>query len=53
MYTTSAIVLIKGGADINAADEDGDTPLMTAVLARSEPGIRALIQAGADMKPNK
>ena len=42
--------LIQGGADVNAKNEDGLTPLMLAAQYNSNPkALRALIGAGADV----
>jgi ankyrin repeat protein len=37
------------GAEVNAADYDGNTPLHLAVRCHSEGAVRALLQAGADI----
>lgn len=42
--------LITAGADLNAADRSGRTPLLLAVAARRERNAAALIDAGADLK---
>ena len=43
-------VIGKGGADLNARDEKGRTPLHTAAVFSAEPEIvAALIEAGADL----
>jgi ankyrin repeat protein len=39
--------LLAAGADVNAADENGLTPLMAAAIAGHVPTIEALIAAGA------
>jgi ankyrin repeat protein len=45
-----ALFLISRGADVNAVDIDGDTPLlMAASKASLEPVIRTLVAAGADV----
>ena len=45
--------LISIGADPNAEDKDGTTPLHRAVRTRSLPAVRALLEGGADpMKVN-
>ncbi len=43
--------LVKGGADINRADEYGMTPLAVAAINRREAILRLLLDAGAD--PNR
>jgi ankyrin repeat protein len=40
---------IAGGADIDARDERGRTPLMVATEARQTDAVRALLDAGADV----
>ncbi|HLW91317.1 MAG TPA: ankyrin repeat domain-containing protein [Roseiarcus sp.] len=46
--------LIEGGADPNAANNDGATPLLRAVRTRCADAVRALLDGGADVKaPNK
>ena len=43
-------LLVEAGADINGTNNNGDTPLMTAVLTNKNlPAIQALIEAGADV----
>lgn len=42
--------LVAAGADLNAADHSGRTPLLVAVAARRERSAAALIDAGADLK---
>ena len=43
-------VLLEAGADVNAKNEDGLTPLMLAARYNSNPEIlRALMEAGADV----
>jgi ankyrin repeat protein len=42
-------LLLEAGADVNAADEDGETPLMTASVRRSEELVRLLLEAGAEV----
>jgi uncharacterized protein len=41
--------LLKKGANVNAPDLDGTTPLMVAVHERDAAMIQALLQAGADV----
>ena len=42
--------LVQAGADVNGTNNNGDTPLMTAVLTNKNlPVIQALISAGADV----
>jgi uncharacterized protein len=41
--------LIEGGADVNAVDRNGRTPLMIAAYMRDQKGLRALVQAGGDL----
>ena len=42
---------ITAGTDVNARDEDGETPLMSAVQSTETPQvITLLIEAGADAK---
>jgi ankyrin repeat protein len=50
-YTLKEVqALIKAGADVNAKDKDGVTPLMLAAQNSRDPQIvRALIRAGADV----
>jgi ankyrin repeat protein len=46
--------LLSIGADPNAVDNDGVTPLLRAVRTRSAPAVRALLDGGADpIRPNK
>merc|ERR1711948_58922 len=40
--------LVKGGADINALGNGGQSPLMAATLAGSAKAVEALLKAGAD-----
>jgi ankyrin repeat protein len=40
--------LVAAGADVNHEAENGDTPLHDAVAARSEAGVRFLLDRGAD-----
>jgi len=42
-------LLLEAGADVNAADEDGETPLMTAAVRRNEELFCLLLEAGADV----
>jgi ankyrin repeat protein len=42
--------LIAAGADVNAANEYGSTPLSEAAIVGSAPIIKALLDAGADPK---
>lgn len=41
--------LLKNGADVNATDEDGMTPLMEAARHKRTEVVRVLIAAGADL----
>jgi ankyrin repeat protein len=46
---SSALLLIDGGADVNLADNNGRTPLVTAIQARAPINvIRALLAKGAN-----
>ncbi|HUE73400.1 MAG TPA: ankyrin repeat domain-containing protein, partial [Pirellulaceae bacterium] len=44
-----AKLLIERGADVNAADEDGTTPLMQAVRSKNPALVKLLIEAKADL----
>lgn len=44
-----ATLLIERGADVDAADGRGNTPLMLAAAECDAPTVRLLLQAGADM----
>lgn len=59
-YTGDMEMLIKAGADVNVVDEEGDTPLMRAIMdsaggyGNNSEFISTLIQYHADVnKPNK
>ncbi|KAI1886982.1 hypothetical protein AGOR_G00201360 [Albula goreensis] len=43
-----ASLLIKAGADVNARDKNGKTPLMVAVLNNHEKLVQLLLENGAD-----
>ncbi|XP_043912117.1 fibronectin type 3 and ankyrin repeat domains protein 1 isoform X2 [Protopterus annectens] len=45
----AASSLIQAGANVNAKDKDGKTPLMVAVLNNHEPLVRLLLAKGADL----
>ncbi len=45
----SIITLVKQGADPNALNEVGNTPLIQAIMDQNEPAFKALIEAGADV----
>lgn len=42
-------LLIKNGADVNAFDGNGETPIFSAILCLDIDGVKALKKAGADM----
>ncbi|MCX6774391.1 MAG: ankyrin repeat domain-containing protein [Candidatus Micrarchaeota archaeon] len=48
-YSKLCALLIKRGADVNANDDDGDTPLMLAVDEGNLGIIRMLIRSGANV----
>ena len=43
-----AKVLIEHGANVNAVDESGRSPLILAIESSFEPSVMALVEAGAD-----
>jgi uncharacterized protein len=48
--TTAVSTLLKGRADVNAADLDGTSPLHWAVVRDNVATVDALVRAGADVK---
>jgi len=48
-HTTAVRALLDGGAEVNAIDPNGWTPLMEAVFAGHTDTIRALVEQGADV----
>ena len=44
------IALLRAGADTNARDSRGETPLIVAAFSGRSPCVRALAQAGADLE---
>ena len=46
--TTAVQHLLERGAEVDAMDDDGLTPLMLACMTLQEENIRLLVQAGAD-----
>ena len=48
-HTSAVRALLDGGADVNAIDRNGWTPLMEAVFAGHAETIRALLARGADV----
>ena len=48
-HTAAIHALLDGGADVNAIDPNGWTPLMEAVFAGHAETIRALVERGADV----
>ena len=46
-----ARALVKAGADVNGRDKSGNTPLMSAVKAKSDRMALYFIQQGADLTP--
>jgi len=48
--TAAATEMIKGGADVNMASDDGTTPLHWAIENHDVTLIRQLIRAGADVR---
>ncbi len=46
--TTAVQHLLERGAEVDAMDADGLTPLMLACMTLQEENIRQLVQAGAD-----
>lgn len=47
-YNQMESLLIKAGADVNAKDESGGTPLGLAASFKNKDGVSLLIEAGAD-----
>lgn len=45
-------LLLEHGADVNAEDDFGSTPVIEAAKTASEDTMRALIEAGADLGPH-
>lgn len=48
-YKDSAKALIAGGAKLELTDKNGNTPLITAAIKKSDDLMEALIEAGADV----
>ena len=42
--------MIQNGADVNAADNDGNTPLMHSVISENVKVIEILIENGANIE---
>ena len=47
--TEAIVVLVKVGANVNANNKDGTTPLQYAIYTNSQKAITTLIDAGADV----
>jgi ankyrin repeat protein len=47
-YTKSMVLLMAAKADLNIQDQDGNTPLMLAVLGKQRIAVQILLKAGAD-----
>ncbi len=44
----SVKTLIENGADLESADDDGDTPLMESLFFHSDDSLKLLLESGAD-----
>lgn len=44
-------LMVAKGADLNAKDSDGNTPLMIAVERNNVPAVKLLVEKGAEKKP--
>ena len=54
IWTYLVQILLKEGADVNLARENGSTPLNAAAINGHSEVVKLLIEAGADVnKPNK
>ena len=47
--TDGARLLVEGGADVNAATREGETPLMNAALGNHAEMVKILLNARADV----
>jgi ankyrin repeat protein len=47
-FTEGVSVLVEAKADVNAANDSGETPLISAIHRRDIPMMRVLLKAGAD-----
>jgi len=45
-------LMVAKGADLNAKDSDGNTPLMIAVDRNNLPAVKLLVEKGAEKKSN-